>query len=205
MTRACCGPASAAWPRSPRCLALGAGLGALVTPAASRRLGLARWPVILLALATVTMVTLWLPYRLALILAGVFVLAFVAQGVKVCVDTVLQRTIDDQYRGRVFTVYDTMFNVAFVASAVATALTIPESGRAPVSIFILAALYAVAGLGYWWASSRVPVRRVARGVPGPELGLRPLRAERSLIHPQVEQVLVGLADDPARAGSPAAP
>ena len=53
---------------------------------------------------------------------GVFALAFVAQGVKICVDTVVQRTIDDNFRGRVFTVYDTLFNVAFVAAAVVTAL-----------------------------------------------------------------------------------
>ena len=60
------------------------------------------------------MLALWLPYRLALVLAGVFALSFVAQGVKICVDTVVQRTVDDSFRGRVFAVYDTLFNVAFV-------------------------------------------------------------------------------------------
>jgi Major Facilitator Superfamily len=137
-------------------LAIGAGVGALITPAVSRRLGLARWPVVLLALGTVAMLTLWLPYRLATIIFGVFAIALVAQGVKICVDTVVQRTVDDNFRGRVFSAYDTLFNVAFVAAAVVTAWTLPESGHAPASIIVLAALYAVVGIGYWWASSSVP-------------------------------------------------
>jgi uncharacterized membrane protein len=137
-------------------LAIGGGLAALVTPTASRRLGLNRWPVLLLGGATVVMLTLWLPYRLALVLPGVLAMAFAAQGVKICVDTVVQRTIDDGFRGRVFTLYDTMFNVAFVGAAVVTALALPDSGHAPVSIIVLAALYAVAGGGYWFFSSRLP-------------------------------------------------
>ena len=137
-------------------LAAGAGLAALVTPAATRRLDLARWPVLLTAVATIVMLTVWLPYRLALVLFGVLAMSFVAQGVKICVDTVVQRTVDDNYRGRVFTVYDTLFNVAFVAAAVVTAWTVPESGHAPLSIVLLAGAYAVAGLGYWWVSSRLP-------------------------------------------------
>lgn len=137
-------------------LALGGGVGALITPFASRRLNLARWPVVLLGLATIVMLTLWLPYRLPLILAGVFAMALAAQGLKICVDTVVQRTIEDVYRGRVFTVYDTLFNVAFVGAAVVTAFALPDSGYAPDSIIAIAALYFVAGAGYWWASSRVP-------------------------------------------------
>ena len=77
------------------------------------------------------MLTLWLPYRSALVLRRRVRLSFVAQGVKICVDTVVQRTVEDDFRGRVFTVYDTLFNVAFVAAAVVTALTLPESGHAP--------------------------------------------------------------------------
>jgi LPXTG-motif cell wall-anchored protein len=144
-------------------LAIGAGAAALVTPAASRRLSLAGWPTILMASASIIMLTLWLPYRLALVLPGAFAMAFVSQGVKICVDTVVQRTISDAYRGRVFTSYDTLFNVAFVAAAVITALLLPETGHAPASIVVLAGLYALAAGGYWWGSRRVsdPVDRAA--------------------------------------------
>ena len=36
---------------------------------------------------------------------------------KICVDTIVQETIDDAYRGRVFAVYDMLFNVSFVSAA----------------------------------------------------------------------------------------
>jgi MFS family permease len=137
-------------------LAAGAGVAALVTPAAARRLGMDRWPVILLAVAAVTMIAFWLPYELALVLPGVFVIAFVGQGVKICVDTVIQASIEDSFRGRVFTAYDTMVNVAFVAAAVVIAWELPESGHAPAAFITVAAVCGALAAGYWWLSSRLP-------------------------------------------------
>ena len=40
-----------------------------------------------------------------------FVLGVAAQGSKICVDTIVQESIDDAYRGRVFSFYDMVFNV----------------------------------------------------------------------------------------------
>jgi hypothetical protein len=48
--------------------------------------------------------------------------------VKICVDTTLQETVDDDFRGRVFSVYDTLFNVAFVVALVLAAFVLPASG-----------------------------------------------------------------------------
>ena len=41
-----------------------------------------------------------------------FGLGLAAQGVEICVDTILQEDVDDAYRGRVFAFYDMMFNAA---------------------------------------------------------------------------------------------
>ena len=82
------------------------------------------------------------------------VLGLVGQGVKICVDTTLQETTDDDHRGRVFSVYDTLFNVAFVAGLLAAAAWSPPSGRS------LPALVAVFG-GYLVAAvvaARAPGR-----------------------------------------------
>ena len=46
-----------------------------------------------------------------LLLVGAFVLGVAAQGSKICVDTIVQESIDDAYRGRVFSFYDVLFNV----------------------------------------------------------------------------------------------
>ena len=49
----------------------------------------------------------------------------------------MQRTVADEFRGRVFALYDTLFNLALVVAAVLTALVLPDNGRAPVSVVVL--------------------------------------------------------------------
>jgi hypothetical protein len=63
------------------------------------------------------------------VVAAWFVLGCIGQGVKICVDTTLQETTEDDYRGRVFSVYDTLVNMAFVAGLLAAAWQSPASGR----------------------------------------------------------------------------
>ena len=62
-------------------------------------------------------------------MAAAFI-GFAAQASKICVDTLLQRSVDDDFRGRVFSFYDTAFNVTFVAAAGAAALLLPTTARA---------------------------------------------------------------------------
>ena len=57
-----------------------------------------------------------------------------AQGIKICVDTLVQVDVDDAFRGRVFSLYDVIFNVVFVAAAAVGALVIPTTAsRTPCS------------------------------------------------------------------------
>ena len=49
----------------------------------------------------------------------------------------------DEYRGRVFSLYDTLFNVTFVGAAILTAQVLPESGRSPVAVVATAIGYLV--------------------------------------------------------------
>ncbi|MGY1832094.1 MFS transporter [Geodermatophilus sp. SYSU D01180] len=123
--------------------AVGTLLAALVTPAAVRRLGRRGWTALLLVAGGVLQPLLGLTFAPPGIVAGGFVLGFVAQGVKVCVDTTLQEVLADDVRGRVFSVYDTLVNVTYVAALVAGALVLPASG---VSVPVLVAVGAVYGL-----------------------------------------------------------
>ena len=133
-------------------VALGAGLAAVVTPAATRRWGLVGWPAVLLVSAALAVIAFVLPYQLSLMSAAAFTLAFVAQGVKICVDTVVQQTVADEFRGRVFALYDTLFNLSFVGAAVLTALVLPDSGHCPPSTIVLAGGYALIGIVYFQVS-----------------------------------------------------
>lgn len=136
-------------------VAVGGGLAAVVTPTLTRRLGLARYPAVLLAVAAVAELALGLPYRMAPLLAAALVLGFVAQAVKISVDTTVQQGIDDAFRGRVFSLYDTLFNVTFVGAAALTAALLPDDGRSIPSVVLIALGYLGAGLWYLRWSGRV--------------------------------------------------
>jgi predicted MFS family arabinose efflux permease len=78
-------------------------------------------------------------------------LGLVAQGVAICAVTIIQQRMDDNYRGRVFALYDMLFNVPFVLGAVAAAQILPDSGKsyplaavASAGYLLVAAAYALA-------------------------------------------------------------
>jgi len=68
--------------------------------------------------------------------------------VKICVDTTLQEWIEDDFRGRVFSVYDTLFNVTFVAALLAGAFLLPSSGVSYPSLAAVGAGYLLAAVVY---------------------------------------------------------
>src|SRR5918995_344588 len=86
-----------------------------------------------------------------------FFLGVASQGIKIVVDTLVQENVEDAYRGRVFSFYDVLFNVTFVAAALFAALTLPTSGKSYAVLAVISAGYAVTALVY----SRV-VSRLAR-------------------------------------------
>ena len=151
--------------------AVGVLLGAAATPWATDRHGTVRWVVGLFALAAVVEVVLGAPYTEEAFLGAALLLGVVAQGTKICVDTVLQESVDDAFRGRVFAVYDIVFNVAFVAAAAAGAVVLPDSGKSYAVLLAIAAGYAAVSVAYGWASRGSPPPSAGR-VDGPRLDVR---------------------------------
>jgi MFS family permease len=128
--------------------ALGTLVAAVVTPPVVRRIGTTRWIPLLLTVGALGQVALGLLFTpAAVVLVGVL-LGFVAQGVKICVDSTLQETVEDDYRGRVFSVYDTLFNMTFVVALVVGAVTLPESGVSSSVPVAVAVGYLLAAAGY---------------------------------------------------------
>ena len=134
--------------------AAGGGLAALISPAAARRWGYARWSAGLLMMSAMVEVTLGLPFRLATFLPAAALLGLAAQGVKICVDTITAQQVDDDFRGRVFSIYDMVFNLVFVAAAVLTALMLPEDGRSSVALIVIGVSYFVTGAAYLLTAER---------------------------------------------------
>jgi MFS family permease len=128
--------------------AVGTLLAAVVTPAVVRRIGKPRWITLLLVAAGITQVGLGLPFVPPTIVLAGLVLGFVAQGVKICVDTTLQEWVEDDFRGRVFSVYDTLFNVTFVTALLVGAFVLPPSGISYPLLAAVGAGYLLAAFGY---------------------------------------------------------
>ncbi len=129
---------------------------AVATPPATDRIGKDAWIVGSFGLAAIVDIALGTPYNQPALLAGAFLLGFVAQGSKICVDTIVQENVDDAFRGRVFSFYDILFNVSFVSAAAVAAVTLPESGKSYTVLGIIGAGYAATALGYAAATLRRP-------------------------------------------------
>jgi MFS family permease len=114
---------------------------AAVTPWATGRLGTMGWIGVCALTAAVVLVGLGLTFAPAPMLAVAFILGLTTQGAKIATDTVVQSSVDDAFRGRVFAFYDVLFNVAFVGAAAVAALMLPLDGRSPVLLLMAATLY----------------------------------------------------------------
>ncbi|GAA2806214.1 MFS transporter [Kitasatospora sp. CM 4170] len=129
-------------------------VAALISPWCTRRIGLAGWMTLCLAAPVVFVPALGLGFSLVPCLIAALLLGVVTQGTKICADTVVQESVEDDFRGRVFAIYDVLFNVAFVAAALVTALVLPLSGRSVAVVAGVALVYALAAVLYLRAARR---------------------------------------------------
>ncbi|MFJ6571401.1 MFS transporter [Streptomyces sp. NPDC091292] len=121
-------------------------VAAVVTPSAVGKLRPIGWITACAGSAALLTPALCLPFAPAPILVAAFVLGLITQGAKIATDTVVQSTVDDGFRGRIFSVYDVLFNVAFVGAAAMAAVMLPADGRSVSLIVTVAAIYAAIAL-----------------------------------------------------------
>ncbi|MEE1754352.1 MFS transporter [Streptomyces sp. SP18CS02] len=124
---------------------------AVVSPWAVGRLGAGGWMALCAGSAAVLEPALGLSFAPVPLLAAAFLLGLITQGTKIATDTVVQTAVDDSFRGRVFSLYDVLFNVAFVGAAGVAALLLPPEGRSVALVVLVAVLYtATAALLLRW-------------------------------------------------------
>ncbi|WP_280707916.1 MULTISPECIES: MFS transporter [Kitasatospora] len=134
--------------------AVGFFLAAVVSPWFSRRLGLDGWMTACLASAAVFVPALGLFFAVGPVMVAALLLGVITQGTKICADTIVQNSVADDYRGRVFAIYDVLFNVAFVAAAAVSALVLPLSGRSVPVLAAVSLAYAASAALYSRAGTR---------------------------------------------------
>jgi MFS family permease len=131
---------------------------AVLTPVVTERITRRAWVLGLLCTAAVTQVFPGAFYTEPALLVSAFFLGLASQGIKIVVDTLVQTHVDDAFRGRVFSLYDVIFNVAFVTAAAVGAVVLPETGKSYVVLGAVSLGYALTAL--WYA--RVSLRGSSR-------------------------------------------
>jgi lysylphosphatidylglycerol synthetase-like protein (DUF2156 family) len=151
---------------------LGAVLAAFTTPIGTRQFGGRWWIVAMTCLIVVALLTLALPFRPELLVAATFLLNVASQGTKIVVDTSVQTLCAENFRGRVFSVNDTVFNIFWIGGLFLGALMLPSNGHSPGSIIAVTCGYAAVAGWYAIAGRRyepVPTYREAMQAPTPEV------------------------------------
>jgi len=124
-------------------------LAAVITPLVTERIRKEVWIAVQLAGAAVAEVALAALFSPVPFIVGGFVLGLAAQGVKLCVDTIVQTIIADAYRGRVFSFYDMIFNGLYVAGFAVAAAILPPTGKSYAALAVIGGGYALAAGVYW--------------------------------------------------------
>jgi predicted MFS family arabinose efflux permease len=93
------------------------------------------------------------------LMVAAFFLGLTAQAIKICVDTLVQAHVADEVKGRVFAIYDMIFNVALVLAAVIAAVILPANGKSAMILIIMAVCYLLIGLWFNMASRGVSMNK----------------------------------------------
>ncbi len=147
--------------------ALGTGIGffaaSAVTPPMASRVGVRRWMIVLTLASAVFQAFPGAVFTRVSLVAASFLLGMASQSFKICTDTLVQAHIEDSYKGRVFVVYDMIFNAALVLAAVVAALVLPPDGVSLPIFLGLSVGYLVLGVGFTLVTSRMGSATFDRG------------------------------------------
>ncbi len=128
--------------------AVGFGLAAVLTPEGVKRLTKDQWIALWLLIGGVVTILLGPTFDKYTYLVVGFALGLSAQCVKICVDTTVQQTVDDAYMGRVFSLYDMLYNVAFVIGPAIAIPFLPPSGKSYPVVLGIGVCYVAASAVY---------------------------------------------------------
>lgn len=144
----------------------GFALASVVTPPLSVRLGVRTTMIICLLASAAFQVVPGAIYARVPLMVAAFLLGLTAQGLKLCVDTLVQAHVGDEFKGRVFVLYDVIFNVTLVVAAVIAAIILPANGKSVPIMVIMAVCYLLVGLGFALVSRGVSMNEGTESLQG---------------------------------------
>lgn len=130
-------------------------LSATLAPPLVHRFGLRRTLLMLLLASAVCQIVPGSIFRRIALLIAAFGIGLFAQSIKIVVDTTVQLHVRDEFKGRVFVVYDILFNAAMVLAALIAVFIVPPYGFSRPVFIGVGVAYALLGGYFWWRSSRI--------------------------------------------------
>ena len=128
--------------------AVGFGLAAVVTPQGVKRTSKDIWIAAWLILGGIITIVLGPTFNQVAFLILGFGMGLSAQCVKICVDTTVQQEVDDAYLGRVFSIYDMLYNAAYVIGPAIAVAFMPSTGKSYPLVLAIGVLYLATGAVY---------------------------------------------------------
>ena len=120
---------------------IGITIGAVIAPFGVKKFGRHAWIRYSLFASAVLPVLLAFNQNELFLVATGFFAGMAGQGVKVTNDALVQSKIVDEFRGRVFAVYDVMVNAGIVSGAIIAAFVLPADGVSSVLPALIALAY----------------------------------------------------------------
>jgi len=120
---------------------IGITIGAVIAPFGVKKFGRHAWIRYSLFASAVLPVLLAFNQNEFFLVATGFFAGMAGQGVKVTNDALVQSKIVDEFRGRVFAVYDVMVNAGIVSGAIIAAFVLPADGVSSVLPALIALAY----------------------------------------------------------------
>jgi len=125
---------------------IGITIGAILAPFGVAKFGRHQWIRISLLASAILPIALAFNQNQFFLVATGFFAGMAGQGVKVTNDALVQSKIADQYRGRVFAVYDVIVNAGIVGGAIIAAIVLPRDGVSSLLPALIAISYILFGL-----------------------------------------------------------
>jgi MFS family permease len=144
----------------------GFAFASVVTPPLSARLGVRSTMIICLLASAVFQVVPGAIYARVPLMMAAFLLGLTAQGLKLCVDTLVQAHVADEFKGRVFVLYDVIFNVTLVVAAVIAAIILPTNGKSVPIMIVMSVCYLLTGVVFALVSRGVSMNEGTESLQG---------------------------------------
>ena len=125
---------------------IGITIGAVIAPFGVKKFGRHTWIRYSLYASAILPVFLAFKQNELFLVATGFFAGMAGQGVKVTNDALVQSKIVDEFRGRVFAVYDVMVNAGIVSGAIIAAFVLPPDGVSSVLPALIALVYVLVAL-----------------------------------------------------------